>query len=111
MTNKWFKNFGRVPSFILIVPSFILVLLAVLLLLPLRIELDAASEVDALAFFRATDDSEKYRRASAAYDSERVRDQTSRQFYIERRVAHRVSNRDIETVTVKKAIGYASQSD
>jgi hypothetical protein len=53
MTNKWFKNFRRVPSFILI-------LLAVLLLLPLRIELDAASEVDALGFFRATDDSEKY---------------------------------------------------
>jgi hypothetical protein len=104
MTNKWVKNFG-------LVPSFIIVLLAVPPLLPLRMEVDAASEVDALAFFRATEDKEKYQRSPGAYDSEPVRDQASRQFYIERRVAHRVSIRDVEAVIVKKAIGYASQSD
>jgi hypothetical protein len=89
----------------------ILVLLAVPLLLPLRMEVEATSEIDALAFFRATEDQEKYRTSPGAYESEPVRDQMRRQFYIERRVAHQVSIRDIEAVRVKKAIGYGSQSD
>jgi hypothetical protein len=77
----------------------------------LRMEVEAATEIDALAFFRATEDKEKHRTSPGAYESEPVRDQASRQFYIERRVAHRLSIRDVEAVTVKKAIGYASQSD
>ena len=103
MTNKWTKILGFLPS-------VIVVLLAVLPFWPLRM-VYAASEVDALAFFRATEDKDKYRRAPGAYESEAVRDQRSRQFYIERRVAHRVAIRDIEAVRVKKAIGYGSQSD
>ena len=104
MTNKWFKNFGPAPS-------YIPVLLSVLLLLLLPMEIDATSDVDALAFFRATEDKEKYRISPGAYESEPVRDQMRRQFYIERRVAHQVSIRDIEAVRVKKAIGYGRQSD
>jgi hypothetical protein len=104
MTNKS-KTAGVVLSFIL------LFLLSVLLLLLLPMEVDATSDVDALAFFRATDDKEKYRSALGAYESEPVRGQMHRQFYTERRVAHQVSIRDIEAVRVKKAIGYGSQSD
>ena len=103
MTNKWTKILGFLPS-------VIVVLLAVLPFWPLRM-VYAASEVDALAFFRATN-------ATRAYLEERPVPTNQKQFvtrgadtYIERRVAHRVAIRDIEAVRVKKAIGYGSQSD
>lgn len=86
-------------------------LLALLFLLSSQHELRAANEEDALAFFCVHQDKDKYVKAPTLYEALPVRDTTGREFYVERRAAHAVSNRALEAVVVKTTQKYRNISE
>ena len=58
------------------------------------------NEEDALAFFRVHQDKDKHVKAPTLYEALPVRNTTGREFYVERRAAHAVSDRALEAVVV-----------
>lgn len=63
-------------------------------------DLRAANDEDALAFFRVHQDKDKHLKAPTLYEALPVRNTTGREFYVERRAAHAVSDRALEAVVV-----------
>jgi hypothetical protein len=89
----------------------ILLTLALLALLPSHRGLGAVKELDVLAFFRVHQDKDKYMKVPSLYEALPLRDTTDREFYVERRAAHMVSNRAVEAVIVKKTPKYRNISE